>query len=506
MIEQFWSSNVDASPKTGLVMSALLLATVLIALVCLPGGCGSPTDGNGSSPATPALGAPADGSTDVNTNVSFEWGASSEAASYELQVSASNTFSSLVVGATGLTTTSSDAGGLATTTVYSWRVRAHNVRGSSDWSEVWTFTTGSVGSVPVRPELHQPATGSGGTSTYPELTWNPSPGANNYSIQVATSQAFDSLVFAREGIMSTNTTCERLSHSTTYHWRVKAINVYGASAWSDEWSFTTVVVAGSWFTYDVSNSGLSADYVWTIAIDASDTKWFGTDWSGINSLDDDGWNRFATSDTDSLPYEIPYQANEIVVDAFDNKWFATRRGVYKYDNSSWTVYNQDNSGFSCNQIVSIAVEPSGRLWVATCGGASMFDGNAWTNLDSTNSGIIGDNLTAVAVDSSGGVWYASGDEAKQGFCRFDGTNWITYNSANSGFKSTHVLKIAVDASGRIWFAGHYLTVFDGNNLTVYDHANRPINSWCGAITFAGDGNVWLAEDALLRFDGNTVME
>ncbi len=68
------------------------------------------------------------------------WTAFTGAASYTLQVSTNNLFSSFVYNQSGLTGTSQAVEGLSLSTTYYWRVQAH-LSYNSQWSEIWSFTT-----------------------------------------------------------------------------------------------------------------------------------------------------------------------------------------------------------------------------------------------------------------------------------------------------------------------------------------------------------------------------
>jgi hypothetical protein len=73
-----------------------------------------------------------------------------------------------------------------------------------------------------------------------------------------------------------------------------------------------------WIVYNTSNSGLSNDYVWAIAIDGQ----------GINGLEHGG-------------------------------------GLAKFDGVNWTVYNTSNSGLPENDVNAIAIDGQGNKWIGT---------------------------------------------------------------------------------------------------------------------------------------------
>ena len=96
-----------------------------------------------SVPAAPMLVSPANGIADIPTNATLNWASSNGASSYNLQVSTNSTFANTVVNQNGISQTSFAAAGLASSTTYYWRVNASNTNGTSGWSSIFNFTTGS---------------------------------------------------------------------------------------------------------------------------------------------------------------------------------------------------------------------------------------------------------------------------------------------------------------------------------------------------------------------------
>jgi subtilisin family serine protease len=93
-------------------------------------------------PATPTLTSPANNATNQLTATRLSWGTAARAATYEVQVSISSTFTTTSFSRTGLTVrnvTVSPA--LAARTVYYWRVRAVNATGAGAWSAARQYTT-----------------------------------------------------------------------------------------------------------------------------------------------------------------------------------------------------------------------------------------------------------------------------------------------------------------------------------------------------------------------------
>jgi hypothetical protein len=144
-----------------------------------------------------------------------------------------------------LTSTSQIVSGLASGTVYYWRVSASNSGGSSVFATPWTLTTVTTGpSAPPAPVLASPVNGSSGVSASPTFTWNASTGATAYELQVANDAGFTSLAWDQANISGTSFTVSGLIKGATYYWRVSASNSGGSSAWSAAYSLSTTKAGG----------------------------------------------------------------------------------------------------------------------------------------------------------------------------------------------------------------------------------------------------------------------
>jgi hypothetical protein len=188
----------------------------------------------GPSPAVPLLSSPANGSTISSSPLSLSWIVSSGATGYTLQVSLDSLFTSFAYNQDGLTTLSQQVTGLTASTYY-WRVRASNNNGPSGWSTIWSVKTVA----PTAPALSSPVNGAAAVSLSPVLSWSASGGATSFTLQVSLNSSFTSFVYNQSGLTSLTQQVTALTAHTLYYWRVSASNGYGASGWTDTWSFTT---------------------------------------------------------------------------------------------------------------------------------------------------------------------------------------------------------------------------------------------------------------------------
>jgi len=123
---------------------------------------------------------------------------------------------------------------------YFWRVRASNIAGISDYSEIRSF----IASFPLTPEIIFPQDNDTSVSTEPELKFSYSNSTEQLQIQISKSKysfeiynVLDTIINAVNQVKIKN----KLSISSDYYIRVRAKNSYGFSNWSDVNKFTTYI-------------------------------------------------------------------------------------------------------------------------------------------------------------------------------------------------------------------------------------------------------------------------
>jgi subtilisin-like proprotein convertase family protein len=140
-------------------------------------------------------------------------------------------------------------GGTATATV-------GGVPAAGRWPLTLTATAGSLSrslplllevgaSIPAPTALVAPPPGATGLDRRPELSWAPVAGAVAYEIEVATDAAFASVVASARIEGTSFLVPTALAAGSVHHWRVRAVNPCGASAWSAARTFQTVAAVCS---------------------------------------------------------------------------------------------------------------------------------------------------------------------------------------------------------------------------------------------------------------------
>ena len=185
----------------------------------------------------PTLTAPINTATDIALDGTLEWNMVTGADTYSIEIATDATFSTIIDSQSGLTDLTTIAAGLLNNQTYYWHVRSHNAGGDSAWSGAWSFTT--VPAIADAPVLATPLDLSIDIALDGTLEWNTATGADSYTVEIATDNTFNNVVDIQTGLTGTSATPSGLLNSTTYYWRVSAVNTGGSSI-SEIWSFTTV--------------------------------------------------------------------------------------------------------------------------------------------------------------------------------------------------------------------------------------------------------------------------
>jgi C1A family cysteine protease len=106
-----------------------------------------------STPSTPGLSSPANGSSGISITPTLDWSDVSGATSYDVQVCSDSACSSVVRSANALSSSQwAVSPALNQGTKYWWRARANNSCGPGSYTETWSFTPGPDITPPLSPK------------------------------------------------------------------------------------------------------------------------------------------------------------------------------------------------------------------------------------------------------------------------------------------------------------------------------------------------------------------
>jgi hypothetical protein len=129
-----------------------------------------------------------------------------------------------------------------------------------------------LGDTFTSPTLTDPANNSTDVSIVPQLTWNAVSGATSYDVEIASDEAFNSIIISDNTSTNSYILTIPLESSSLFYWRVKPKNDCGEGDFSTPFSFTTEgpSYCASTFTESVGSEYISNVTFNTINNDSGD--------------------------------------------------------------------------------------------------------------------------------------------------------------------------------------------------------------------------------------------
>ncbi len=187
----------------------------------------------------PELTTPANRASKVSVLVVFDWTDVTDATSYDIEISQDSTFTVIDKFRRDVPVSTLTFAGepLKEKTKYFWHTRSVNLEGKSEWSSVFSFTTG-VMTAPT-PKLLYPYNEMVKTPLVVDMLWFDVANADSFEIQIAKDEDFT--IKAAEAVVTDSTyKFTALDNFTQYYWKLRAINEGGTSSWSDVWTFRSI--------------------------------------------------------------------------------------------------------------------------------------------------------------------------------------------------------------------------------------------------------------------------
>ncbi|MDP6775351.1 MAG: two-component regulator propeller domain-containing protein [Candidatus Latescibacteria bacterium] len=170
-------------------------------------------------------------------------------------------------------------------------------------------------------------------------------------------------------------------------------------------------------------------------------------------------------------------------------WFATDRGISRYDGIAWTTYTAED-GLLETDVRAGALGTDGTLWFGTASGLYRFDGGVWdaVALPTALANAVVSDL-AYGSGPAAGLWVAT----DRGLARLTHGNWSTHGQTD-GLPSEQINRLAAAPDNSLWAATEGGAArLDGTRWThVRDPGGLPALS-VTSIYAEGDGAVWLVQ-------------
>ncbi|HPE70508.1 MAG TPA: hypothetical protein PLF96_14420, partial [Thermotogota bacterium] len=238
-------------------MGLFLLALATLALLLALSSC-FVFSGKTYLPPQVTLKSPANNATGLDTNVTLRWDATPGAVQTAISRQDIAILGYIVYFAKDTEAYGSpeitigkqlEKTGLEHSTTYKWKVTAKQNDGKSATSVEWKFTTGAQSYSAPQVELVSPLDGATDQATALTLTWEATPGnPTNTGARVASIEEYQVFFATATSALSTphgTTTLKSyeisgLDYETEYKWKVQALQSDGATATSDEATFSTL--------------------------------------------------------------------------------------------------------------------------------------------------------------------------------------------------------------------------------------------------------------------------
>lgn len=173
---------------------------------------------------------------DLTLQPEFLWKPAAGSELYQIEISPSFNFSTILEKATLGDTTYLLNGTLEYDREYYWHVRSKSGYALGPWSSTKRFFTMLPPPILVSPEDKSP-----GEPILAKLVWHKYVNATMYDIDYSTDKFFVNNVVHLESVEDTSIVTQPLLGLTTYYWRVKQKNENSTSEWSEVREFKTLM-------------------------------------------------------------------------------------------------------------------------------------------------------------------------------------------------------------------------------------------------------------------------
>ena len=249
------------------------------------------------------------------------------------------------------------------------------------------------------------------------------------------------------------------------------------------------------FTNFNTANGLQSNFIWSINEDLQGNIYVGTN-PGLSKI-----TPLGAIETITIKGAENTNFRYIIADNKNNLWFATPKGVYKYDQYSYKFYNEKN-GLSGNSIYCELEDREGNIWFGIHGfGASKYAGDAFTSY-STKDSLPGDNINSIFQDSKKNMWLGI---KGFGVSKIKNNKITNYKLEEENSKNSNALvdiqAICEDNNGNIYFGDLYkgMSIFNGTSFRNLDDSDGLPGNNIFAITKDYNGIIWIGTEKGLCF-------
>ncbi len=234
---------------------------------------------------------------------------------------------------------------------------------------------------------------------------------------------------------------------------------------------------------------LSGEMVRVILTDSAGRQWFGTRNNGLYRWDGQSWRHFEPPE---FPARRLYGAH---LDQHDVIWFATRRGLVRFAEEAFELWDHDD-GLPSYLALMVGEDLEGRIVAATSEGMARLDGDRFI-VPPEFEILEGVAVRAFLYAQDGSLW--AGTDGRGLYRYFEG-EWTTLLADRDNTKGTRdgpsddfTWGLIQDTGGRIWLAtNHGLDMFNGERWINFSKRDGLIEDELSAYAALAtpDGAAW----------------
>lgn len=184
----------------------------------------------------PALLYPLNNASEVFPRLTFNWRKVPTGVNYQIQIAKNGSFDQIIYDSETSADTTHFMELLEYDNTYWWRVRSKRDNIIGAWSEIWSFTTA------IAPIIQRaPANDSINVPLSVWFSWEQSPKAEKYHLQISTDSEFKAIIFDNAQITSSEWQYSAPERFKYYFWRVREVRGDRRGLWSSIWRFRTVM-------------------------------------------------------------------------------------------------------------------------------------------------------------------------------------------------------------------------------------------------------------------------
>ncbi len=231
------------------------------------------------------------------------------------------------------------------------------------------------------------------------------------------------------------------------------------------------------------------------------TKWLIYNGIGFKKEDNGVHSDVITPNTPNLPDDV---FNGFTLDSKGNRYLASKeKGLFKWN--SFGFFPVTHSNLPTNKVIEhIAIDKKEEfLWIALSDTSICKMNLSNNDIIRYDKTILQSNYfpTKIYIDDNNKIWYIT----YKGYGFWEGNAWSFVNTdqISKDLKYTSITDIFLDNSKKLWIGtGFGPYTYDGLKYQKIDSHDKGDFYWTNGITADNEGNVWIAEYELHKFDGN----